>query len=232
MVLPVVTTGARRKMQIGDLSEKSGVNIETIRYYERIGVLPIPARMSNGRRTYGEADAQRLCFIRNARNLVSIWHRCAFFWLSRNNRKHRVRMQAASPKPTRRRGRSYRPSYEPENGTAADDSRMPSRSGGRLPDHRRHGGRKTLRLTSKLCWQTSTDSSGGRGPASGCCPASRCRAADCRKASASVLSGPSLLLELDIEEHGLRGETHAISIPDAVAQRQAVGVVGLLAWLN
>lgn len=101
-----------------------------------------------------------------------------------------------------------------------------------MPDHRRHGGRKTLRLTSKLCWQTSTDSSGGRGPASGCCPASRCRAADCRKASASVLSGPSLLLELDIEEHGLRGETHAISVPDAVAQRQAVGVVGLLAWLN
>ena len=56
-------------MQIGDLSRQAGVNIETIRYYERIGVLPIPARMSNGRRTYGEADAQRLCFIRNAREL-------------------------------------------------------------------------------------------------------------------------------------------------------------------
>ena len=56
-------------MQIGDLSEKSGVNIETIRYYERIGVLPIPTRMSNGRRTYRDTDAQRLCFIRNAREL-------------------------------------------------------------------------------------------------------------------------------------------------------------------
>lgn len=56
-------------MQIGDLSQETGVNIETIRYYERIGVLPKPARQSNGRRSYGEADAQRLGFIRHARDL-------------------------------------------------------------------------------------------------------------------------------------------------------------------
>lgn len=56
-------------MQIGDLSKETGVNIETIRYYERIGVLPKPARQSNGRRSYGEADAQRLGFIRHARDL-------------------------------------------------------------------------------------------------------------------------------------------------------------------
>ena len=56
-------------MQIGDLSQGTGVNIETIRYYERIGVLPKPARKSNGRRSYGEADAQRLGFIRHARDL-------------------------------------------------------------------------------------------------------------------------------------------------------------------
>lgn len=56
-------------MQIGDLSRQAGVNVETIRYYERIGVLPKPARQSNGRRNYALADAQRLGFIRHARDL-------------------------------------------------------------------------------------------------------------------------------------------------------------------
>ena len=56
-------------MQIGDLSRQSGVNIETIRYYERIGILPKPARQANGRRSYGPADADRLGFIRHARDL-------------------------------------------------------------------------------------------------------------------------------------------------------------------
>lgn len=56
-------------MQIGDLSRATGVNIETIRYYERIGVLPRPGRQMNGRRTYAEQDAGRLGFIRHARDL-------------------------------------------------------------------------------------------------------------------------------------------------------------------
>jgi DNA-binding transcriptional MerR regulator len=56
-------------MQIGDLSARSGVNIETIRYYERIELLPAPARQPNGRRSYGEADARRLGFVRHARDL-------------------------------------------------------------------------------------------------------------------------------------------------------------------
>jgi DNA-binding transcriptional MerR regulator len=56
-------------MQIGDLSRAAGVNIETIRYYERIGVLPKPSRRVNGRRTYADGDARRLGFIRHARDL-------------------------------------------------------------------------------------------------------------------------------------------------------------------
>ena len=56
-------------MQIGDLSKSTGVNIETIRYYERIGVLPKPGRQLNGRRTYAVGDAKRLGFIRHARDL-------------------------------------------------------------------------------------------------------------------------------------------------------------------
>lgn len=56
-------------MQIGDLSRHAGVNIETIRYYERIGVLPVPALQENGRRSYTEVDARRLGFVRHAREL-------------------------------------------------------------------------------------------------------------------------------------------------------------------
>ncbi|MBX9943719.1 MAG: helix-turn-helix domain-containing protein [Reyranella sp.] len=56
-------------MSIGALSKQSGVHIETIRYYERAGVLPKARRAANGRRVYGAADAGRLAFIRHAREL-------------------------------------------------------------------------------------------------------------------------------------------------------------------
>ncbi len=54
---------------IGELSRRSGVNIETIRYYEREGVLPTAHRAENGRRVYGEGDVARLAFVRHARDL-------------------------------------------------------------------------------------------------------------------------------------------------------------------
>lgn len=54
---------------IGRLSEQTGVNIETVRYYERIGLLPKPARSDGGRRLYDIADARRLNFIRRSREL-------------------------------------------------------------------------------------------------------------------------------------------------------------------
>jgi MerR family transcriptional regulator, mercuric resistance operon regulatory protein len=56
-------------LPIGELSRRSGVNIETIRYYERIKVLPAPARAANGRRVYGPAETRTLAFIRRAREL-------------------------------------------------------------------------------------------------------------------------------------------------------------------
>lgn len=56
-------------MSIGTLSKESGVHIETIRYYERVGVLPKARRAANGRRTYGQHDVGRLAFIRHARDL-------------------------------------------------------------------------------------------------------------------------------------------------------------------
>jgi MerR family mercuric resistance operon transcriptional regulator len=54
---------------IGVLSRKTGVNIETIRYYERAGLLPKPVRTSGGYRAYRPRDAQRLSFIRRTRDL-------------------------------------------------------------------------------------------------------------------------------------------------------------------
>ncbi len=54
---------------IGELSRRTGVNIETIRYYERIQILPAPPRSSNGRRVYGPMERWTLAFVRRAREL-------------------------------------------------------------------------------------------------------------------------------------------------------------------
>ena len=54
---------------IGELSDRTGVNIETIRYYEREAILPKAVRTSNGRRVYDDEDVKRLHFIHKCRNL-------------------------------------------------------------------------------------------------------------------------------------------------------------------
>ena len=56
-------------IQIGELSMRTGCNIETIRYYERISLLPAPARSAGHYRVYDTADVRRLAFIRRAREL-------------------------------------------------------------------------------------------------------------------------------------------------------------------
>ena len=56
-------------MKIGELSRATGTNIETIRYYERIGLLPPPARTAANYRSYGEAHRARLSFVRHSREL-------------------------------------------------------------------------------------------------------------------------------------------------------------------
>lgn len=56
-------------MVIGEASRRAGVKPATIRYYEGIGLLPLPPRTQGNRRTYGTADVQRLKFIRHAREL-------------------------------------------------------------------------------------------------------------------------------------------------------------------
>ena len=54
---------------VGELSRVTGVNIETIRYYEQIALLPKPARSAQRYRLYETADVRRLVFIRRAREL-------------------------------------------------------------------------------------------------------------------------------------------------------------------
>jgi MerR family mercuric resistance operon transcriptional regulator len=56
-------------VSIGELSDRTGVNIETIRYYERIGLLPPPPRSAGRHRLYENEHRQRLAFIRRAREL-------------------------------------------------------------------------------------------------------------------------------------------------------------------
>lgn len=56
-------------VSIGELSRRTGVHIETIRYYEKIKMLPAPPRTAGGRRVYGEGEARALSFIRRAREL-------------------------------------------------------------------------------------------------------------------------------------------------------------------
>lgn len=56
------------EIAIGELSRRTECNIETIRYYERVGLLPRPRRTGRYRR-YGSEDVSRLRFIRRARQL-------------------------------------------------------------------------------------------------------------------------------------------------------------------
>lgn len=57
------------RIAIGGLSKHTGTNIETIRYYERVGLLPTPARSSGGYRLYNTDHLKRLNFVRRARVL-------------------------------------------------------------------------------------------------------------------------------------------------------------------
>jgi MerR family transcriptional regulator, mercuric resistance operon regulatory protein len=56
-------------LSIGELSRQTGVHIETIRYYERVGMLPNPPRTAGGRRAYDLSRRRTLGFIRRSRDL-------------------------------------------------------------------------------------------------------------------------------------------------------------------
>ena len=60
---------ASRGLTIGRLAALSRVNLETVRYYERIGLMPAPDRTEGGHRLYDEGHERRLSFIRRGREL-------------------------------------------------------------------------------------------------------------------------------------------------------------------
>lgn len=61
--------GTKGGMQRAELARRTGCNHETVRYYEKIGMMPEPPRNASGYRVYDEAHASRLCFILRAREL-------------------------------------------------------------------------------------------------------------------------------------------------------------------
>ena len=64
-----ITSLRTENLSIGELSRHSGVNIETIRYYERVEMLVPPPRTAGGHRVYGTTDLRILVFIRRSREL-------------------------------------------------------------------------------------------------------------------------------------------------------------------
>jgi DNA-binding transcriptional MerR regulator len=56
-------------LTIGGLAKRTGAKVQTIRYYEQIGLMPEPGRTEGGQRRYGYAELDRLAFIRHARQL-------------------------------------------------------------------------------------------------------------------------------------------------------------------
>jgi MerR family mercuric resistance operon transcriptional regulator len=64
-----ITASRGRPLTIGALSHLTGVNVETIRYYERIGLTAKPPRTAGGHRSYQPDHVERLRFVRRAREL-------------------------------------------------------------------------------------------------------------------------------------------------------------------
>ena len=56
-------------MKIGEISKTTGIPVETIRYYEKIGLVPAPDRLASGYRQYRQSHLDRLLFIKRCRNL-------------------------------------------------------------------------------------------------------------------------------------------------------------------
>jgi len=65
---PIVSSPAGT-LSIGQVSRLAGVNIETVRYYERIKMLPSPPRTASGRRMYDATHVRALAFVRRSREL-------------------------------------------------------------------------------------------------------------------------------------------------------------------
>ena len=59
----------KKHITVGDMARAEGLAVETIRYYEREGLIPRPCRTASGHRAYSPEDLKTLAFIRRARDL-------------------------------------------------------------------------------------------------------------------------------------------------------------------
>ena len=64
-----MTSGQKTGFTVGDLATQSGCKVETVRYYEKTGVMPDPPRTEGGHRIYSLDHLKRLVFIRRSRGL-------------------------------------------------------------------------------------------------------------------------------------------------------------------
>lgn len=78
-------------MQIKELAAATGVDTETIHFYEE-GLLPQPARLANGYRSYEPVHLERLSFVRHCRALDIPWRTSRACWARWMRRKRRVEM--------------------------------------------------------------------------------------------------------------------------------------------
>jgi len=62
-------TGLRSVQRSSEVAEQAGVNVQTLRYYERRGLLPEPARLDSGYRAYGADAVRTVRFVRRAQKL-------------------------------------------------------------------------------------------------------------------------------------------------------------------
>ena len=56
-------------LTVGQLTQKAHIHIETVRYYEKLGLMPVPRKNTSGYRQYSEHDVTRLAFIKHAQEL-------------------------------------------------------------------------------------------------------------------------------------------------------------------
>lgn len=81
-------------MNIGEVSEKSGVSAKMIRYYEDIGLVPAAQRTASGYRNYGEHDIHTLAFVRRARDLgfpIERIRELIKLWTDKSRSSHEVK---------------------------------------------------------------------------------------------------------------------------------------------
>ncbi len=67
--MQAITVSRGLALTIGALSKRTGVNVETIRFYERVGILPKPPRSAGNHRIYSQELLMRLGFVRRSREL-------------------------------------------------------------------------------------------------------------------------------------------------------------------